>query len=124
MLIAPTPIRSELAVTAGSVIESELATAPAEAAAAVLSTPDHALIAAVPAVLALMLNWYELPALSAAVARLRKVYRLTFGLPLPDRQQHLRPRATRIGDGGRARLDRDVCEQEVAFTDGARESSA
>src|SRR4051812_46192880 len=83
MLIAPTPIRSELAVTAGSVIESELATAPADASATVLSTPDHALIAAVPAVLALMLNWYELPALSAAVAFFRKVYRLTFGLPEP-----------------------------------------
>ena len=48
---------------------SELAVAPAELTVPVLSTPDHAVIAAVPAVLALMLNWYEPdPLPSAAVA--------------------------------------------------------
>ena len=81
-----------------------------------LSTPDHALIAAVPGVLALMLNWYELPALSAAVALLAEGVQVDLRAAGAHRQQHLRPRAARIGDGVRARLDRDVREQEVAFT--------
>ena len=72
------------AVTAGSVIVAELAFALAELTVPELSTPDHAVIAAVPAVLALMLNWYEPePFPSAAVARFLNVEIFSFGLPVP-----------------------------------------
>ena len=83
-VIAPTPMRSVFAVTAGSVIVAELAAALAELTVPVLSTPDHAVIAAVPAVLALMLNVYDPePFPSAAVARFLNVESLIFGLPVP-----------------------------------------
>ena len=86
-----------------------------------LSTPDHALIAAVPARACADVELVRAAGAVCGGRFLAEGVEVDLRAAGAHRQQHLRPRAARIGDGGRARLDRDVREQEVAFTDRGRD---